>query len=107
MECTKLQREEIIILLTRLAKYAPKEVSEYPQNLKVGEKLDPHIWKLTRKAATDECLIQKLEQTLELKVKEVQEISKENLDFKSQIVYASNHLKMITDASKLVIQNLL
>jgi hypothetical protein len=54
MICTRDQREEINILLTRLAKYAPREVSDYPKAMITNGSLDPHVWKLTRKATTDE-----------------------------------------------------
>jgi hypothetical protein len=107
MICTKMQRDEIHILLTRLAKYAPREVAEYPKNMIVNGNLDPYVWKLTRKASTDEELIKTLESQLEAKNKQVQEISKENLDFKNQLLYASNHIKMMSDASKVVVQNIL
>jgi predicted nucleic acid-binding Zn-ribbon protein len=69
----------------------------------VGGVLDPHIWKLTREAATDEDLIKDLKQKLDKNNRNFEEISKQNLDFKNQIMYASNHIKMISDSTKLVI----
>jgi hypothetical protein len=64
MICTRDQRNEINVMLTRLAKYAPQEVSNYPKNMIVDGKLDPQVWKLTRKAATDQDLIGDLEEKL-------------------------------------------
>jgi hypothetical protein len=60
MICTRDQRNEINILLTRLAKYAKRELSDYPENLLENGKHDPIMWKLTRRAKTDEDMIEQL-----------------------------------------------
>ena len=55
------QREEIKILLARLAKYAPRELKDMGEHWTPGEEVDPLKWQLTRKAATDEALIAELQ----------------------------------------------
>ena len=59
-----LQRKEINLLLTRLHKYAPREIGEYPKCLLVNGIPDPEMWKLTRAAETDEETIKKLQKEL-------------------------------------------
>jgi hypothetical protein len=41
-------------MITKLAKYAPRELSDYPKNLINNGVYDPEIWKITRAAETDE-----------------------------------------------------
>ena len=63
-ETIAAQRKEIIFLVTRLAKYAPREFKGHPKCLYKNGIPDYAMWKLTREAETDEALIKSLREQL-------------------------------------------
>jgi hypothetical protein len=63
-ETIVFQREELNAMLKRLAKYAKREMSSYPQGLLKRGYIDLDIWQLTREAQSDEDKIQSLQKLL-------------------------------------------